>query len=102
MQIVVERITAPRPLQRPSDVERHPIDFGIEPAPPAPAKPEATIVKSAISKDPDPIPESIENVRDVQPSTPKDVVHTQTSTPKVEDPGKAEAPVEDDWGEGIL
>ena len=38
MQIVSERTNIPRPIQRPSDVERHPIDFGIEPPPPAPPK----------------------------------------------------------------
>src|SRR5665213_3429047 len=53
MKIVVERNMAPRPLQRPSDLERRPIDFGIEPTPPQPTKPEATIIKSAISRDPE-------------------------------------------------
>ena len=51
MQIAAERAMVPRPLQRPSDVERRPIDFGIEPNAPAPARPEATIIKSAISQE---------------------------------------------------
>lgn len=86
MQIVSEQILVPRPLQRPSDVERRPIDFGIEPAPPSTApKPEATIIKPAISIDPEPIQESIEME-----------IEREIASPAVE-------PVEeDDWGDGIL
>lgn len=88
MQIVTERTSAPRPIQRPSDVERHPIDFGIEPTPPAPPKPEATIVKPAIS--PEPEPET-----DVPQSQP---------TMEATDVGESaeEQPKDDDWGEGIF
>ena len=86
MHIVAERIMNPRPLQRPSDVERHPIDFGIEPNAPLPAKPAATIIKPAISQDPDPIPAP--TLTDVEPVSPPEM--------------KKEDPVEDEWGEGIL
>ena len=90
MQIVKERTVVPRPIQRPSDVERRPIDFGIEPSPPAPQKPEATIVKSAISRDPDPIPES----SDIEPTIPiKEVLPPNVVAPEADDDG---------WGEGIL
>ena len=89
MQIVSERTMAPRPLQRPSDVERHPIDFGIEPSPPPPQKPEATIIKSAISREPDPAPES-----------------TEPKSTEIEPPPKSVADsdnrLDDEWGEGIL
>jgi len=90
MHIVAERIMNPRPLQRPSDVERHPIDFGIEPNAPLPAKPAATIIKPAISQDPEPIPGTIPaaKLQDVEPVSPPMM--------------KKEDPVEDEWGEGIL
>jgi hypothetical protein len=81
MQIVSERLMAPRPLQRPSDVERRPIDFGIEPPPPQPAKPEATIIKPAVSRDPEPTPQSPEAELAPEPSKES---------------------VDDEWGEGIL
>jgi hypothetical protein len=90
MQIVAERTMVPRPIQRPSDVERRPIDFGIEPTPPAPPKPEATIVKSAISKDPV-------------------LVIEQTPAPDIDPPATDDSPTnvdatatEDEWGDGIL
>ena len=86
MQIVVERTSAPRPLQRPSDVERRPIDFGIEPTPPAPARPESTIIKPAISRDPDPIPDTTEIDSEIETSVENDD-HSKD---------------EEDWGEGIL
>jgi hypothetical protein len=85
MQIVAERVMIPRPLQRPSDVERHPIDFGIEPSPPAPARPEATIVKSAISVE-----------VDVVEITPAPEPQRQ-----IEPPAEIDSP-EEEWGEGIL
>ncbi len=86
MQIVVERNMVPRPIQRPSDIERRPIDFGIESPPPAAAKAEATIVKPAISDD-------FETV--VEQSHPE---------PKIGDtPPTSDLPIaEDDWGDGIL
>ena len=84
MQIVSERVMAPRPLQRPSDIERRPIDFGIEPNPPQPQKPEATIIKSAISREPDPAVEPPE----VNSST---VIPMESNDSAV-----------DDWGDGIL
>lgn len=85
MQIVAEYILAPRPLQRPSDLERSPTDFGIEPAPAAPAKAEPTIIKPAISNEPEIIRESIEFNIEIETTAP------------TEDPAE-----EDDWGEGIL
>ena len=84
MQIVAERTNAPRPLQRPSDIERRPIDFGIEPPAPPAARPEATIIKPAISKDPE--PES--------PPIP--------STPEPTPPETHGEQMEEEWGEGIL
>lgn len=88
MQIVSEHILVPRPLQRPSDVERSPLDFGIEPAPAAaPARPEATIIKPAISADPEIIRESIEIEVSIETVTPEP------------DPVEEE---EEEWGEGIL
>ena len=84
MQIVSERVMAPRPLQRPSDVERRPIDFGIEPSPTAAPKPEATIIKSAISREPEPTPELTE----IESATPP--------------PAVIKDPPDDDWGDGIL
>ena len=74
----------PRPLQRPSDIERRPIDFGIEPAPVKPAKPEATIIKGAISLDSDQVLQD--------PST-----ESAATTPAEiqDDPA-------DDWGDGIF
>ncbi len=94
MQISGERTMVPRPLQRPSDVERHPIDFGIEPNAPAPARPEATIIKSAISQETELIVETLV----LEPSTTPinfnpDTVVTSDETVKVE---------EEEWGEGIL
>jgi hypothetical protein len=86
MQIVGERTSAPRPIQRPSDVERHPIDFGIEPTPAAPAKPEATIVKPAVSHEPEP-------EREVSEISPTGEIEE-----RAEEPQKPE----DDWGEGIF
>ena len=91
MQIVGERTIVPRPVQRPSDIERRPIDFGIESPPPAPPKPEATIVKSAITADFELIQESIEI--DFQSVPPKpDVIEVPSEEPNGEE----------DWGEGIL
>jgi hypothetical protein len=87
MQIVRERTMSPRPLQRPSDVERHPIDFGIEPSPPQATKPEATIIKPAISRDPEP---------EIATSEPAPELATKP-VPAQETEGET-----DDWGEGIL
>ena len=92
MQIVTERTNAPRPIQRPSDVERHPIDFGIEPNPVAPQKPEATIIKSAISRDDVPAASHPE-VESMSQTVPDE--------PVVPDKIEPQEP-EDDWGEGIL
>lgn len=91
MQIVSERTVVPRPLQRPSDVERRPIDFGIEPSPTPPPKPEATIVKSAISRDPDPIPESSES-EPIKTEPTKEILPPNVVAPEADDV----------WGEGIL
>ena len=86
MQIVAERTMVPRPLQRPSDIERHPIDFGIEPPPPALAKPEATIVKSAVDREPELPPSKVELE---PPNEPSQEVNNDEDH-------------NDDWGEGIL
>lgn len=92
MHIVAERIMNPRPLQRPSDVERHPIDFGIEPNAPLPVKPAATIIKPAISPDLDPVP---------PPENPE--IKSQPEIKSVTPPEiKQDDSDEDDWGEGIL
>lgn len=90
MQIVAERISIPRPIQRPSDVERRPIDFGIEPAPPAPPKPESTIIKPAISIEPDPEPGI------------KQVTATETSAPEPPKAPTEPETTDDGWGDGIL
>ena len=92
MQISAERTMVPRPLQRPSDVERHPIDFGIEPNAPAPARPEATIIKSAISQETELIVEITEFESSPTPieSTPNPLNES------------AKAEEEEEWGEGIL
>ena len=71
MQIVSERIVVPRPLQRPSDIEMRPSDFGIESPPPAPPKPAATIVKSALSPDPVFEGDPGKNLPDDKASSPK-------------------------------
>ena len=95
MQIVVERTNAPRPFQEVSDVERHPIDFGIEPKPPAPKKPEATIIKSAISPDTETAVDSA-TLTEAESSKPKEVAPSETMVEEtIIEP-------EDDWGEGIL
>ena len=96
MQIAAERAMVPRPLQRPSDVERRPIDFGIEPNAPAPARPEATIIKSAISQETELVVEQveIESLPDPAKSTPHPVVTG-------DEPAKAEEK-EEEWGEGII
>ena len=86
MQIVAERTIVPRPVQRPSDLERRPIDFGIEPPPPTPPKPEATIVKSAIDHNFDSVLESTEN--ESKPMSPEKTVDQSGD--------------EENWGEGIL
>ena len=95
MQIVAERAMVPRPLQRPSDVERRPSDFGIEAPPPLPARPEATIIKPAVSREPDSAVE-ISHVPDsaLPPSeTTESPSGRWNQTPD---------PVEDEWGEGIF
>ncbi|WP_010583484.1 hypothetical protein [Schlesneria paludicola] len=95
MQIVAERVMAPRPLQRPSDVERRPIDFGIEAPPPAPVKPEATIIKSAVDR---------ETIQALEVT----VIESKTQTTIVESISevtiepKRDVTTEDDWGDGIL
>lgn len=95
MTIVRERMMEPRPIQRPSDVERRPIDFGIDPTPPAPAKPEATIIKPAVARDVEPI---VEATVIVETSTVE--ITTTSNSPEVT---QAAPPTEeDDWGEGIL
>jgi hypothetical protein len=95
MRIVAERLMEPRPLQRPSDVEQRPIDFGIEAPPPQPAKTEATIIKPAISREPEP------TVIGDQPADKSESLNR----PAVE-PVKIEIePValdQEEWGEGIL
>ncbi len=104
MHIVAERIVVPRPIQRPSDVERRPIDFGIEPAPAAPPKPEATIVRSALSQ------EDRERGLTVEILEVEVITEIQLTTevlppadapppPPVETP---ETTDDDEWGEGIL
>lgn len=110
MQIVVERTNAPRPFQEVSDVERHPIDFGIEPKPPAPKKPEATIIKSAISAD---IEVSMDLITqtEIPSNESKEVAQPETTVEETtvketftENTITKEMIVEqeDDWGEGIL
>ena len=96
MQISAERTMVPRPLQRPSDVERHPIDFGIEPNAPAPARPEATIIKSAISQETELIVETL-----VIESSPDPNNSNRDAVPTSDEPVKAEEK-EEEWGEGIL
>ena len=96
---------APRPIQRPSDVERHPIDFGIEAPPPGPVRPEATIIKSAISRDPEPALESLPNPS--QTETQADVQLTGAPQPNsveksVNLTNEQITNIEEDWGEGIL
>jgi len=88
MQLVIEHTNVPRPFQRPSDLERHPIDFGIEPPPPAPRKPEATIIKPAVSLTPDPTEER-----------PDDQAVESSPEPLSQD---SQTEVSDEWGEGIL
>ena len=96
MQISAERTMVPRPLQRPSDVERHPIDFGIEPNAPAPARPEATIIKSAISQETELIVERIEIE-----STSSEINSDPNPVESRHEIAKEEEP-EEEWGEGIL
>ena len=96
MQISAERTMVPRPLQRPSDVERHPIDFGIEPNAPAPARPEATIIKSAISQE----TELVIEMTEIE-SLPAPMKSTSTPAVTSDEPTKAEEK-EEEWGEGIL
>ena len=91
MQIVAERNNAPRPVQNPSDIERRPIDFGIEPIPQAPQKPEATIIKGAIDVNDAPEPTSVAETSD-EPS----------SELPAEKPSDSAPTSEDEWGEGIL
>jgi hypothetical protein len=98
MQISSERTMVPRPLQRPSEVERCPIDFGIEPNAPAPARPEATIVKSAISQETDMVVQTTE----LEPSSnsmPRPTTITPDPVVTRIQPVEAE---EEEWGEGIL
>lgn len=87
MTIVREKINAPRPIQRPSDIERRPIDFGIEPPPPQITKPEATIIKPAVEADVVQVVETIEVVETNAPSEPPEVTPSEP---------------EEEWGEGIL
>ena len=96
MQISAERTMVPRPIQRPSDVERHPIDFGIEPNAPAPARPEATIIKSAISQETELI---VETTEFSSSPTPTESISTPAATSHL--PAKDEEK-EEEWGEGIL
>jgi len=105
MRIVHERIMVPRPIQRPSDVERRPIDFGIEAPPPAPPKPDATIIKPAISRDADAVIETtIETVTVKETilltSVDADVPIEPATPPRAE--ADDSAPPKDDWGDGIL
>lgn len=101
MQIVAERLIVPRPLQRPSDVERRPIDFGIEPPPPAPQKPEATIIKSAVSRDLDPIAASVDESTNTVPVANIAAVPESPVVPNNQKSENQES-VEEEWGEGIL
>ncbi len=96
MQIAAERTMVPRPLQRPSDVERHPIDFGIEPNAPAPARPEATIIKSAISQEIELVVEQVEIV-----SPPSEIKSDSIPAVTNDNTVKNEEP-EEEWGAGIL
>lgn len=95
MQIVAERNMTPRPLQRPSDVERRPSDFGIEAPPPAPVKPEATIIKSAVDR------ETVQAV-EIAVNESKTETTVVESITEVTIESKPEEASEDDWGEGIL
>jgi len=95
MEIVAERTMEPRPVQRPSDVERRPIDFGIEPTPPAPAKPEATIIKPAVSRDTEPV---VETTAVVESTT----IEVTPNPEPVKPPSATTESVDEDWGEGIL
>ncbi|HEY0983711.1 MULTISPECIES: hypothetical protein [unclassified Schlesneria] len=92
MQIVSERIQTPRPLQRPSDVERRPIDFGIEPTPPQPTRPAATIIKPAIARDQEP------EIKAAGAKPESELVAPPAPVPE-EIPVE---PAEEEWGEGIL
>ena len=97
MRLIADKTNAPRPFQKISDVERRPIDFGIEPAAPTPPKPEATIIKSAISRDSEP---ELKSAAVSQPSidqAPPEVLNIET--PPIE--AAAEC-TDDEWGEGIL
>lgn len=85
MHIVEERTNVPRPIQRPSDVELHPVDFGIEPPPPTPPKPQATIIKSAIECEFEIVSETTE--------TKSETINPETDVANSE---------EETWGEGIL
>ena len=98
MKIVREKTNAPRPIQRPSDVERRPSDFGIEAAPPPPPKPAATIIKPAVSLE-------VEELLVVETEEA-----CETPTPSADEPASPE-PVspeptnpnpDEEWGEGIL
>ena len=96
MHIVSEIRMIPRPVQRPSDIERRPVDFGIEPPAPAPPKVEATIIKSAISYDFDSQTDSPDQ-KSVPQNNGPEIPETKV-TRKNDDV----TDVDDDWGEGIF
>ena len=101
MRIVAERLMEPRPLQRPSDVEQRPIDFGIEAPPPQPARPEATIIKPAVSREPEPT-----GLGDLQADKSESMIGPAVEPVKIAieriEPVAPVAPDQEEWGEGIL
>ena len=98
MRIVAERWMEPRPLQRPSDVEQRPIDFGIEAPPPQPARPEATIIKPAVSREPGPTGMGDLPAEQSESLTGPAVEPVKIAIERIE----PVAPDQEEWGEGIL
>lgn len=81
MQIVQERTIVPRPIQRPTDIEKRPSDYGIEAPPPPAPKPESTIIKPAVS---------------LEPETAQDPAIKSTNGNQ-QTPEPESAPEKDDW-----
>ena len=96
MQIVAERNAVPRPFQNPSDVELHPIDFGIEPVAAPPPKPDGTILKATIQRDMEQVIESTTEIANGDSASP-------VESEKPDPPSEPESSVEDEeWGEGVF
>jgi hypothetical protein len=108
MQIVSERNAVPRPVQNPSDLERRPIEFGIEALPPAPQKPDGTILKATIQEDMERQDSSTTEAGTVEEQKPAaaDKIATPdnaASPDKPESASKKPEPIEDEeWGEGVF